>query len=216
MWSLLSGRIECVTLINVKHHTVKGVKSEGTSQIRRDHTNQMDRFNVDHIVIRWSFVAIQPVGTHLPVDHRVEYQVTPSSQSNHFFKWGKKCDWKWLLYITVKSPRLTSTDNSDRDFATAAVFFLLLVGTQWWENGWCVGGGERMGSVDECFVVRLVMIITVVFFDADAIVRSVTPRQRSARAMKWWSQRGHQPHELWCYSSSRASRAINGAWRYNS
>ena len=48
----------------------------------------------------------------------------------------------------------------------------------------CVGGDERMGSVDECFVVWLVMIITVVFFDVDAIVRSVIPRQRSARAMK--------------------------------
>ena len=48
----------------------------------------------------------------------------------------------------------------------------------------CVGGDERMGSVDECLVVWLVMITTVVFFDADAIFRSVIPRQRSARAMK--------------------------------
>ena len=40
----------------------------------------------------------------------------------------------------------------------------------------CVGGGdERMGSVNEWLVVWLVMITTVVSFDADAIVRSVIP-----------------------------------------
>ena len=47
-----------------------------------------------------------------------------------------------------------------------------------------MGGDDRMGSVDECLVVWLGMITTVVSFDADAIVRSVISRQRSARAMK--------------------------------
>ena len=93
-------------------------------------TTQMDRFIVRHSVMRWSFLSIQHVSIHLPVDHPVEYQETPSSLSHQFFKWGKKCDRKWLLCITVESPLLTITDNSDRDFATVAVFFLLLVGTR--------------------------------------------------------------------------------------
>ena len=47
-----------------------------------------------------------------------------------------------------------------------------------WVMSDCVGGG------DERMVVWLVMITTVVSFDADAIVRSAIPWQRSARAMK--------------------------------
>ena len=93
-------------------------------------TTHMDRFIVRHSVMRWSFFAIQHVRTYLPVDYPVEYQETPSSLSHQFFKRGKKSDRKWLLCITVESPLLTITDNSDRDFATAAVFFLLLVGTR--------------------------------------------------------------------------------------
>ena len=92
-------------------------------------TTQMDRFIVRHSVMRWSFFSIQHVRTEFSVDHCVEHQETPSSLSDQFFKWGKKCDRKWLVCITVESPLLTITDNSDRDFTTAAVFFLLLVGT---------------------------------------------------------------------------------------
>ena len=54
------------------------------------HTTQMDRFIVDHIVMRWSFFSIQHVRTYLPVDYPDEYQETPSTLTNQFFKWGKK------------------------------------------------------------------------------------------------------------------------------
>ena len=92
-------------------------------------TTHMDRFIVRHSVMRWSFFSIQHVSTHLPVDYPVEYQETPSSLSHQFFKRGKKSDRKWFLCVTMESPLLIITENSDRDLATAVVFFLLLVRT---------------------------------------------------------------------------------------